>query len=99
MKVMFITPSSQHYIEPNIFIKSTRLDVDDSFVYLGSILSRDGTLNLEIIIRFEKACKAFGKLKSYVQSDRSITIKVKLSVYEACILSVLLYSLLLHQNL
>ena len=35
------------YVEPNIFIQGTRLDMVDSFIYLGSTLSRDEYLDSE----------------------------------------------------
>ena len=57
---------------------------------LGSTLSRNGSLDAEISRRIAKASTAFGKLEKRVWSDRGITT-AKLSVYEACVLTVLLY--------
>ena len=39
-KVMFTTAPIEPYIEPNITVNSARLDVVDTFVYLGSTVSR-----------------------------------------------------------
>ena len=47
------------YIEPNIYVKGKRLDVMASFVYLGSSLSRNGSLDAEIRLRIQKASTAF----------------------------------------
>ena len=85
---MFTPP----YAEPNIFVEGTRLDVVDSFVYLGITLSGDGSLDSEIHLMNEKASEAFGTLENRVWSDRAIAINTKLSVYESCVLTTLFYS-------
>ena len=90
-KVMYTPPVGQVYVEPKITVESNRLGVVDSFVYLGSTLSRNGSLGAEISRRIAKASTAFGKLEKRVWSDRGITTNTKLSVYEACALTVLLY--------
>ena len=64
----------------------------DRLVYLGSNLSRDGSLDSEIQLRIQKACVAFGKLETRVWSDRGISIQTKVDIYRTCVLTVLLYS-------
>ena len=91
-KVMFTPAPGEEYIEPNIFVNGTRLDVVDIFVYLGSILSRDGSLDAEIYARIQKASVAFGKLEKRVWGDRGLTINTKVSVYMACVITMLLYA-------
>ena len=44
-------------------VEGKKLKVTDSFVYLGSTLSRDCTLDIEINRRIAKASTAFGKLE------------------------------------
>ena len=46
---MFASPLRQAYDEPNVFVQSTRMDMVDSFVYIGSTLSKDGSLESEKI--------------------------------------------------
>ena len=53
-KLMFTPASDEPYIEPNILVYGTRLDVVNKFVYLGSTLSRDGSLDAEIYYAFKK---------------------------------------------
>ena len=88
-KVMYTPPIDQVYVEPNITVEGNRLGVGDSFAYLGSTLSRNGSLDAEISRRIAKASTAFGKLEKRIWSDRGITTNTKLSVYEACVLTVL----------
>ena len=73
-------------------IYGTRLAVVKSFVYLGSTISHDGSLDNEIKERIAKASSAFGRLEERVWSDRNLTINTKLSVYKTCVLSALLYA-------
>lgn len=91
-KVMFTPAPGAPYVEPNILIQGTRLDVVDSFVYLGSSLSRDGSLDSEIDLRLGKASTAFGTLQKRVWSDRDLALSTKLCVYDACVVTSLLYS-------
>ena len=42
-------PIGQVFVEPNITMEGNRLGVVDSFVYLGSTLSRNGSLDDEYL--------------------------------------------------
>ena len=91
-KVMF-TPAPGHpYIEPDILVYGSRLAVVKSFVYLGSSISHDGSLDAEIKERIAKASSAFGRLEERVWSDKDLTRNTKLSVYETCVMTSLLYA-------
>lgn len=48
IKVMFIFVFGVFYVELDIFVKEMRFEVVDIFVYLGSIILRDGFLDVEI---------------------------------------------------
>ena len=91
-QVMFTPAPGEPYAEPDIFVEGTRLAVVDSFVYLGSSLSRDGSLDSEVNRRIGKACVAFGKLEDRVWSDHDLTLSTKLSVYDACVVTSLLFA-------
>ena len=91
-KVMFTPAPGEPYTKPDIFVNNTRLDVVDTFVYLGSTLSRDGSLDSEINVRIQKASVAFGNLEKRVWSDRGISTKTKINVYQTCVVTTLLYS-------
>ena len=62
----------------------------DSFVYLGSRISKDGDIRPEINIRIGKASSAFNCLKNVWKQDR-ISIATKLKLFNAIVISVLLY--------
>ena len=76
----------------NITINDTKLDAVDTFVYLGSTISRDGSLDAEIHTSFKEASVAFGKLEKRLWSDTGVTFKTKVTVYQTCVLTAILYS-------
>ena len=53
-KVMFTPVPGAPFVNPDIFVKETRLEVVDTFVYLVSTISRDGSLDAEINLRTQK---------------------------------------------
>ena len=91
-KIMYTPAPGETYIAPNIVVSGSRLADVETFVYLGSVLSRDGSLDAEIHLRIKKASVAFGSLEKRVWADRGLTRSAKISVYKACVVSVLLYS-------
>lgn len=80
------------YREPNIYVRGTRLGVVDTFVYLGRALSKDGALGSEIQARIQKVSVAFCKLEKQLWRGRYVTYPIKVAVYQACVLTTLLYS-------
>ena len=89
--VMFQPPPTQHYLEPNIFVYGKRLNVVGEFVYLGSAVNRHGNIDSDIPLRIQKASAAFGKLENRLWKRREVNVKTKLDVYNACVLTTLLY--------
>ena len=72
-------------------INETTLDDVEKFTYLGSTLSKNTTLDQEIATRLGKASTTFGRLTKRVWKNRHLSIRTKVHVYEACVLSILLY--------
>ena len=91
-KLMFTPAPGQPYTEPDIYIYGSRVDVVKSFIYLGSSLAHDGSLDSEIKQRIAAASSSFGCLDERVWSNRDLTINTKLSVFEACVMLTLLYA-------
>ena len=61
------------------------------FCYLGGALSNDCSVDSEITARIAKASSTFGRLASRLWNTRDITLATKVSVYQAAVLTVLLY--------
>ena len=77
--------------QPAIFIDDVELKVVDSFKYLGSMVSNDGSLDKGIASRISKASQALGRLRNRLLNHHNVSFDTKLKVYRAVILSSLLY--------
>ena len=77
--------------QPAVFIDDVELKVVDSFKYLGSMVSVDGSLDKEIAYRISKASQALGRLRNRLLNHHNVTLDTKLKVYRAVVLSSLLY--------
>ena len=77
--------------EPEIFADNQKLVVTDNFTYLGSTMTDNLSLNKEIDRRIGRACGTFSQLKKRVWENKKLTVRTKISVYRACVLSTLLY--------
>ena len=82
---------SQATDSPIFSIDDTTLQEVDKFTYLGSSLSKSATVDSEISTRLGIASTNFGKLTKRVWNNRHLSTKSKVRVYEACVLSILLY--------
>lgn len=76
---------------PSISIGDSTLDVVDNFTYLGSNISNSLSLDKELDSRIGKASAAMARLSKRVWENSKLTIKTKILVYQACVLSTLLY--------
>jgi len=74
-----------------ITIDDSTLATVDNFRYLGSLISSNLSLDAEINVRIGKAATVMSKLTKRVWENRNLTLNTKLKVYQACILSTLLY--------
>ena len=61
------------------------------FPYLGSLIAESGWSHEEVDRRIAHASRAFGALRRAVFKDSNLSVKTKRSVYNACLMTVLLY--------
>ena len=80
------------YQAPQIFVNDKPLKATDSFTYLRSTLSKEANIDVEVNNRLSKANSAFGRLRKKVWDRRGIGQDIKLKVYTAVVLTVLLYA-------
>ena len=67
------------------------IGVVKEFPYLGSVVAASGRIDSNIDNRIAKATKAFGALRRAVFLDKNLTLRTKQKIYQACVMSVLLY--------
>ena len=76
---------------PAIRIDNEELAVTDHFTYLGSTITSNLSLDTELDKRIAKAAAVMAQLSKRVWTNKQLTLNTKLKVYQACILSSLLY--------
>ena len=76
---------------PAISIEGNTLDVVDDFTYLGSNITSTLSLEKEIETRIGKASSLMARLNKRVWNNAQLTARTKITVYQACVLSTLLY--------
>ena len=88
-----LCPGKPH-TKPNVRVNGKVLNIVDNFTYLDSTLSQHATISQEVKSRVAKASSAFGRLQQNVWACRVISLKTKLKVYQAVVVTILL----LHVN-
>ena len=77
---------------PEIDLEGTTIEVVQNFVYLGSNISSNASIDLEMDSRIGKAFTTFARLSARVWENPKLKISTKVAVYSSCVLSTLLYS-------
>ncbi|XP_068756587.1 uncharacterized protein [Montipora capricornis] len=77
--------------DPSISIGDHTLEVVDKFTYLGSTISSNLSLDAELNTRIGKAATALARLTKRVWDNTMLSTNTKMRVYQACVLSTLLY--------
>ena len=75
----------------DFYLNGELIENVDKFCYLGSTVSFNLNMDEEISSRIGKAASTFGSLQKRVWNNRKLSIKTKVNVYNACILTALLY--------
>ena len=76
---------------PAITIDNYDLDVVKEFTYLGSTITDNLSLDTEINKRIGKAATTLARLTTRVWTNSKLTVSTKMAVYNACVVSTLLY--------
>ena len=74
-----------------ITISNYQLEVVHEFTYLGSTITDNLSLDAELNKRIGKAATTLGRLATRVWENPKLTTKTKVVVYNACVVSTLLY--------
>ncbi|XP_056673427.1 uncharacterized protein LOC130457275 [Monodelphis domestica] len=90
-EVLFQPAPRRSTNQPCITIDSMQLSNVNTFKYLGSTIANDGSLDHKINARIQNASQALGWLRSKVLQHRGVSTATKLKVYNAVVLSSLLY--------
>ena len=76
---------------PAFIIDDYEHDVVEQFTYLGSTITNNLSLDTEIDKRIGKASTTLARLQSRVWTNPKLTVKTKMAVYNACVVSTLMY--------
>ena len=88
-KLMAITPNPTSHLP--LKICNTEVLFVDSFTYLGSLITNDGSSSRDITSRIAKAASAVYRLSNPLFHKHRISIQTKINMYRALVVSVLLY--------
>ena len=76
---------------PAITIDDYELDAVKEFTYLGYTVTDNLSLDSEIDKRIGKAATTLARLTSRVWTNPKLTVKTKMTVYNACVVTTLMY--------
>ena len=76
---------------PLLFIYKHKLEVVHEFVYLGSTITGNLSIDSELNKRIGKAAMTLSRLTDRVWSNNKLSDHTKVNVYKACVISTLLY--------
>ena len=63
----------------------------EEFTYLGNVITSDGKFMQVIERRWAGATRAFGMLRRRLWGRREVSLKVKMKIFNAVVLPVLMY--------
>ena len=84
-------PNSTRTREEDIIVDGNKLNNFLEFTYLGSTISSDGCIDVEIQRRMAKASASFGRLRQRLWNNHHVSMRVKGNIYRAIVLCILLY--------
>lgn len=76
---------------PKVFVDGKALKTVQTFIYLGSTITSDAKMDKEVETRIGKASSAFGSLYNRLWSSHDVSLRTKVDIYKAVVLTTLLY--------
>ena len=76
---------------PSFLIHNYKLEVVHEFVYMGSTITDNLSIDSELSKRIGKAAMTLSRLTNRVWSNNKLADHTKVNVYKACVMSTLLY--------
>ena len=83
---------AQEADSPKITISDCELEAVEHYTYLGSTITSNLSLDAGLNTRIGKASTTLARLLHRVWNNKKLTIRTKVAVYRACVLSTLLYA-------
>ena len=74
-----------------LLVNGTEIEWVTEFPYFGSMIASSERVDTDVDKHIGQASKAFGALRKAVFMDSTLYVQTKRSIYQACVLSVLLY--------
>ena len=88
---VFYLPSDSSLL-PTFYISGDQLGLTEQFTYLGSIITSTWDLTAEIQHRVNLASTSFGRLSKRVFTNRDLSTRIKMALYNAICVSTVLYA-------
>ena len=79
------------YSPSHISISGTNLNAVEHFTYLGSVIPKDATVSKDLDNHLFKASSSFGRLSKRAWQSHLLHLSLKIQVYRAIVVSILLY--------
>ncbi|XP_065180383.1 uncharacterized protein LOC135810929 [Sycon ciliatum] len=74
-----------------VCVGSNQIECITEFRYLGSIIDTSGRCSIYISSRIAAASRAFGSLRKPVSSNHHLSVRTKKNIFNACVVTILLY--------
>ena len=88
-----IIHANQAAISQPIYLGQTELECVDQFIYLGSVILKDGDVEKEVNTRLAKAAAVFIRLSTIWKSGSILGLNIKLQLYTAVVVSTAIYAI------
>lgn len=89
-EIMYQPAPCKTYTKPIIKANGVKLNIVNRFTYMGSTLSQNVNIDDGMITRISYTSSTFGRLHTNVWHQRGISLHIKLKIYRATVLPMML---------